>query len=154
MAELEILEEEEKEEECTGNCKTCGLDCATAPNSGAIIDERFLGDLGSDDYFKVAVVMRDSMVANNLDMKSSLKVFDLDEDKNVVNEGMLFPMENTVKATSLADYFVKMRIKVIITGSVSPVLKKQLEECGIQVFSGARGSISFAFGQYQKGKLK
>lgn len=154
MEELEILEEEEKEGECTGNCKTCGLDCATAPNSGAIVDERYLGNLGDDDYFRVAVAMRESMVANGLDMKSTLKVFCLNENNEVASEEMLFPMENTVQATSLADYFVKMRIGVVLAGNVSPALKTQLETCGIKVFTGVRGSVTFAFQQYQKGKLR
>lgn len=154
MTELEILEEENEEEECTGDCKTCGLDCASPANGGAIIDERYLGDLGSDNYFRVAVVMKDSMVANSLDMKSTLKVFGLSEDMEVASEEMLFPMENTVKATSLADYFVKMRVKIIITGGISPALKTQLTESGITVYTGVRGSVSFAFQQWKKGKLK
>lgn len=139
--------------ECTLDCATCGLDCNSLEQElQQVEDERYLNSI--TDNFKVAIAINDTMVANSVSMQTTFRLYELNDEKTeIVKEGLLFPQENTVRATSLADYFDKMKIKVIISGGIAPTLKKNIEEVGIQVISGARGSHSFVLKQYLSGKL-
>lgn len=139
--------------DCNLDCASCGLDCNSLElELQQAEDQRYLNSI--TDNFKVAIAIKDTMVANSVSMETTFRLYELNDDKTeVVKEGLLFPQENTVRATSLADYFNKMKIKVIISGGIAPTLKKNIEDVGIQVISNARGSHSFVLKQYLGGKL-
>lgn len=137
--------------DCNLDCASCGLDC-DGFDTAKIEDERFLNSI--TDNFKVAVAINDTMVANSVSMESTFKLYELNEDKSeIINDGMMFPLNNPIKAVSLADFLNQMKIKVVITGGITPNLKKSIEDVGIQVISGARGSHNFVIKQYLNGKL-
>lgn len=139
-------------EECTGDCKSCGLECSEAEDAEAAF-RAYIQSLLDRKLFRVAVAMDNSSVAQSVSMESTIKVYDLDDEMKVVDEELLFPMQNDVASSGLADYLHRMDIRVLLTGKISPVIKQQLEELGIDVKTGVRGSVPFALRQYLTGKL-
>ncbi|MBO4359849.1 MAG: hypothetical protein J5822_03115 [Eubacteriaceae bacterium] len=138
-------------EECTGDCKSCGLECEEKDAEEAL--KEYVQALLDRKLFRVGVAMDDSSVAQKVSMDSVIKVYDLDGEMKVVDEELLFPMQNDVSSSGLADYLNKMDVKVLLTGNISPVLKEQMEILGIDVKTGVRGSVPFALRQYLTGKL-
>lgn len=137
--------------DCNLDCASCGLDC-DGLDTAQIEDERFLNSI--TDNFKVAIAVHDTMIANSVTMETTFQLYELNQDKTeIITEGLLFPMQNPVRAISIADYFSKMKINVIITGAISPSLKQSIEDMGIKVITGARGSHRFVIKQFISGKL-
>ena len=140
-------------EECTGDCKSCGLECNENEDAAEAF-EAYIQALLNRKLFRVAVAMTDSNVARNVSMESTFRVYDLDEDMKVADEELLFPQQNDVSSSRVADYLKKMDVRVLIAENVSPVIREQLELLGIEVKTGARGSVPFALRQYLTEKLK
>jgi len=149
MSELMDLRDTEQ---CEGDCKTCGADCLEAGIDPGDYEE-YIKSFLDRKYFRVAISMENSAVANDLSMESTLKVYDLNEKRTVEQEDILFPMENNVMASGIADFLKKEGVSVVISGKISPAVQKQLELLGIEAHQGARGSVPFVMNQYLKGKL-
>ncbi len=137
--------------DCSGDCASCGDECGGGLQA-AVDQQRFLDSI--NDNFKVAIAIKDTMVAPLASMESTYKLYEFDEGKrNIIKEDILFPMENSLAVNTLEDYFRKMRINVLITGGISPGTAKLLEGENVHVIKGARGSESFVLKQYLAGKL-
>ena len=139
-------------EDCTGDCKSCGLECNENETAEEAL-EAYIQALMERRLFRVAVAMDNSNVARSVSMESTLKVYGLDGDMKVADEELLFPQQSDVASSGLADYLKKMDVSVLIAENVSPVIKEQLKSFGIDVKTGARGSVPFALRQYLTGKL-
>lgn len=135
--------------DCSGDCASCADDCSTLQS--AVDQQRFLDSI--NDNFKVAIAVKDTMVSPLATMESTFKLYEFDEDKNIIKEDILFPMENSLAVNTIEDYFKKMKINVLVTGGISPNTAKLLENEGVHVIKGARGSESFVLKQYLSGKL-
>jgi predicted Fe-Mo cluster-binding NifX family protein len=53
-----------------------------------------------------------------------------------------------------AQFIVEQGVKAVVTGHVGPKALKTLEAAGVEVYTGASGTIKNALEQYKSGKLK
>lgn len=136
--------------DCSGDCGSCAEECGGLQQE--VDQQRFLDSI--NDNFKVAIAIKDTMAAQETTMDTTFKLYEFGEDKKtIIKEDILFPMENPLATDTLEDYFKKMRINVLVTGSILPKTAELLEEANVHVIKGARGSESFILKQYLAGKL-
>ena len=136
--------------DCSGDCASCGDECGGGLQA-AVDQQRFLDSI--NDNFKVAIAIKDSMISPLANMESTYKLYEFDNNKNIIKEDILFPMENSLAVNTLEGYFKKMKINVLITGGISPDTARLLEAENVHVIKGARGSESFVLKQYLAGRM-